>query len=75
MKRSITDPRISAPDDIYERLVQLHSGQSDEESARINARLILLLINCIGDEEAVMEAIALAAERPARRGPEEELAK
>lgn len=66
MSRLITEPNISRPDDIYEQLLQLHAGRSTEESALIQARLVLLLINHIGDEEVVIEAIELAAQRPPR---------
>lgn len=68
MTHLITKPNVSRPDDIYERLIELHAGRSVEESALIHARLVLLLINHIGDEQAVMEAIALAAQRPQRPG-------
>lgn len=48
-------------DGIYEQLIALHEGRSEEDSMRVNARLILLLINHIGDGQAVSEAIAHAA--------------
>lgn len=47
-------------DGIYQQLVALHEGLSDEESARASARLILLLINHIGDRAVIEQAIALA---------------
>jgi len=48
-------------DGIYQQLVALHEGLSEEESARASARLILLLlINHIGDRAAIEQAIALA---------------
>lgn len=70
MSRLVIDPNLVSPDDIYERLIELHSGKSDEESALINARLILLLINHIGERDVIMEAIRLAGERPSRGNPE-----
>lgn len=60
--RLITEPNIDDVDGIYERLIALHAGRSDDESMATNARLILLLINHIGDAEAVKEAIARAAD-------------
>ena len=48
-------------DAFYERLIDTHRGLSDEQSRLLNARLILLLANHIGDL-AVLEA-ALAAAR------------
>lgn len=56
----ITEPNLGDPDAIYERIIALHEGRSDEDSARVNARLILLLANHIGNKEIIFEAIALA---------------
>ncbi|HKX80003.1 MAG TPA: DUF2783 domain-containing protein [Novosphingobium sp.] len=56
----ITKPNLADPDAVYERLIALHDGRSDEDSARVNARLILLLANHIGDKETIFEAIELA---------------
>jgi hypothetical protein len=55
-----TGTNLADHDGIYQRLVALHEGLSDEESARANARLILLLINHIGDLAVIEQAIALA---------------
>lgn len=55
--RLITTPNIADADGIYERLIALHEGRSEDDSMAANARLILLLINHIGDPEAVKEAI------------------
>lgn len=57
----IVTPNLSDPDGIYEQLVALHHGRSEEDSMRLNMRLILLLINHIGDTEAVRGAIDHAA--------------
>jgi hypothetical protein len=38
----------------------MHDGLSDDESARANARLVLLLANHIGDQEAIVEACRIA---------------
>ena len=57
----VTHPNIADADGIYEKLIALHEGRSEEDSMRVNARLILLLINHIGDAKAVEEAIAHAA--------------
>ena len=51
-------------DDIYETLIDAHDGLSVEESAKLNAKLILLLINHIGDVEIVHEAIEKAGVNP-----------
>jgi hypothetical protein len=55
-----TEPNITSPDDFYEALIDLHRGLSDEQSALVNAKLVLLLANHVGDAEALREAMALA---------------
>jgi Protein of unknown function (DUF2783) len=60
------EPRIDAPDDFYEALIEAHRGLSDAESQALNARLILLLANHIGDLEVLREALTLARETPER---------
>lgn len=57
----VTTPNIADVDGIYEKLIALHAGRSDDESMAVNARLILLLINHIGDAAAVEDAIVRAA--------------
>jgi predicted LPLAT superfamily acyltransferase len=57
-----TTPRMVAPDDFYQALIDLHRGLSDEQSQLLNARLILLLANHIGDMEVLREAMAAARE-------------
>ena len=47
-------------DDVYAALMAAHQGLSDEASARLNARLVLLLANQIGDADVVLAAIARA---------------
>ena len=56
------ETNIAAPDDFYESLISLHRGLSDEQSALVNAKLILLLSNHVGDAEVLREAMAAAAE-------------
>lgn len=51
---------FSPGDDFYEALIEAHRDLSDEESERLNARLILLLCNHIGDIAVLREALALA---------------
>ncbi len=57
-----TEANIARPDDFYELLIDIHRDKSDEESAAINARLILLLANHIGDMDVLKEAMKIAAE-------------
>jgi Protein of unknown function (DUF2783) len=60
------EPRIDAPDDFYEALIEAHRGLSDTESQALNARLILLLANHIGDLQVLREALTAARETPER---------
>jgi len=55
-----TEPNLPAPDDFYERLIATHRGLSDEASALVNAKLVLLLANHIGDTDVLAQAMAIA---------------
>lgn len=52
-------------DRFYEMLIDGHRGLGDEQSELMNARLVLLLANHIGDRQVLAEAIRLAM--PVRR--------
>ena len=58
-----TGLRIERPDDFYQDLIDLHAGLSDFESQKLNAKLVLVLSNHIGDAKVLQEAIECA--RPA----------
>ncbi len=58
----ILEPAISAPDDFYEALIAAHRDLTEEQSRMLNARLILLLANQIGDTDILNAAIAKARE-------------
>ena len=62
MATLITESNHPSPDDFYERLIATHRGLSDEESSLVNAKLILLLANHIGDPEVLAQAMAGARE-------------
>jgi hypothetical protein len=51
---------FSPGDDFYQMLIDAHRGLSDEQSAQVNAQLILILSNHIGDIAVLREAMALA---------------
>lgn len=51
---------FSPGDDFYEMLINTHRDLSDEASRLVNARLILLLANHIGDLRVLKEALAAA---------------
>jgi hypothetical protein len=54
------EPNLADPDAIYTALIEAHAGLTEAESAALNARLILLLANHIGDAAVLGEAIAAA---------------
>ncbi len=56
-----TEPNIPRPDDFYARLLAVHDGKSKAESDAVNARLVLILCNHIGDPEVLNQALELAA--------------
>lgn len=59
-----TAPNIARPDDFYARLLAAHEGLTKAESDALNARLILILANHVGDMD-VLDAALRAAARPA----------
>ena len=68
-----TDLGLDAPDDVYQALVELHRGLDDTQARFVDAKLILLLANHVGDRQVLEEAIAkareqLAGSRPPNRG-------
>jgi hypothetical protein len=63
MDSLITDPNLSAPDDFYEALIEVHRGLTPPQSEALNARLVLLLANHIGRFDVLQQAL-LAAREP-----------
>ncbi|MEL6808708.1 MAG: DUF2783 domain-containing protein [Pseudomonadota bacterium] len=57
------DPNIPDPDGFYDELLEVHQGLNKEASDALNARLILVLANHIGDRDVLRAALA-AAKRP-----------
>ena len=47
-------------DDFYQALIDTHRDLSDEQSALVNAKLVLLLANHIGDNSILREAMRIA---------------
>lgn len=71
MEKLITDANFGIPgrvplhaftpgDDFYEWLIEAHRDLSDEQSRLVNARLVLLLANHVGDLRVLREALAAA---------------
>lgn len=58
-----TSSNFSKPDDAFRAVVEAHRGLSDEQSADLDAALVLILANHIGDIDVLHEAIALARRR------------
>lgn len=55
-----TTSRFADPDAAYRIIAQAHRGLTGAESAALNARLVLILANQIGDAGVLAEAVALA---------------
>jgi hypothetical protein len=47
-------------DALFNELLQAHEGLSPEQSEQLNAGLILILINHIGEADTIREAVARA---------------
>jgi len=60
MNKLNIESNIADPDAFYEKLIDAHNGLTDEESHFMNAKLVLLLANHIGDADVLSEALALA---------------
>ncbi len=58
-----TDPNLPDPDGFYGALVAAHEGLTEAQSAELNARLVFLLANQVGDQQVLLECVA-AARRP-----------
>jgi hypothetical protein len=56
----ILEPNIADSDALYEKLIAMLEGRSDDMAMRACARLILLLANHIGDAQVIEEAIRRA---------------
>ena len=59
-----TQPNFQDADGFYEQLLDAHAGLTAEQSAELNARLILILANQIGDAATLRQCIEAA------RGPD-----
>jgi hypothetical protein len=59
-----TSSRFADPDAAFRRLIEAHRGLTDAESAALNARLVLVLANHIGDHGVLDAAVKLATLPP-----------
>ena len=60
MTTLIDAPNIPDADDFYADLLATHEGLSEAESHALNARLVLVLCNHIGDRDVLQSAFDLA---------------
>lgn len=58
-----TSSNFAKPDDAFRAIVEAHRGLNETESADLDAALVLVLANHIGDITVLNEAIALAKRR------------
>ena len=56
----ITAPNLTRPDETYQRLIATHDGLTEGDSHALNARLVLILMNHIGDQQVLDQALRLA---------------
>lgn len=54
------EPNIPDPDGFYDALLSVHDGLDKAESDALNARLILILANHIGDRDVLADALEAA---------------
>jgi hypothetical protein len=59
-----TNPHFQDADAFYEQLLDAHAGLSREDSELLNARLILVLANQIGDAAVLKACIDAARDMP-----------
>lgn len=57
MSQLNTESNFNVPDEFYERLISAHRDLSTNESNAMNAALVLLLSNHIGDLDVVSQAL------------------
>lgn len=55
------EPNIRNPDDFYESLINLQRERGEDEVHSMNAKLILILANHIGDRDVLRKALEIAA--------------
>ncbi len=58
-------PNIADPDGFYQELIDSQRDLDEPSAALMNARLVLLLANHVGDRDTLSEALRLA--RPPSR--------
>lgn len=62
MSRLRAELGLEHPDDVYDTLMRAFDGLTEEQSQLLMAKLILLLVNHIGDPQVLTQALAVARE-------------
>ena len=60
-----TEPRLADADALYAALMDAHRDLPPEESRKLDAKLVLLLANHIGDAAVVLDALRIARQKGA----------
>ena len=60
-----TQLNFQDPDGFYEQLLDAHQDLDAEQSAMLNARLVLILANQVGDAKVLKECVEAAKAIPA----------
>ena len=60
MASLIDTPNIDDRDGFYQDLLAAHDGLDESQSHALNARLVLILANHIGNQQVLSEALTLA---------------
>ena len=55
-----TQPNIPDPDGFYQALIAAHEGLSEQQSGELNARLVFLLANQVGNQRVLIECVEAA---------------
>jgi hypothetical protein len=58
-----TSSNFAKPDDAFRAIVEAHRGLNEAQSADLDAALVLILANHVGDLDVLREAIELAQRR------------
>jgi hypothetical protein len=61
----MTESRFKDPDQAFVMLIEARRGLSEREASELDAKLVLILANHIGDIGVLAEAIALAKQSAA----------
>ena len=61
---SMNSPKLLDPDAFYQALVKMHEGLDTAQSQQLNAKLILLMAERIGDDEVLQQLLRRAAQGP-----------